>query len=104
MKNPRPRPSRYPNRIDEHLAEQISERRRAIAMSQNELGRELRISLQQIHKYEKGKNRLSAARLYEICQVLDVPIASMFDGIPRSARASKQKRPATPGAKKKPPA
>jgi len=100
MKNPRPTPSRSPNRIDKHLAE----RRRAIAMSQNDLGRELRISLQQIHKYEKGKNRLSAARLYEICQVLDVPIASMFDGIPRSARASKQKRPATPGAKKKPPA
>jgi transcriptional regulator with XRE-family HTH domain len=103
MKNPRPTPARSPNQIDKHLAEQIAERRRAIAMSQNDLGRELRISLQQIHKYEKGKNRLSAARLYEICQVLDVPIASMFDGIPRSARAPKQKRPTAPRAKKNPP-
>ena len=104
MKNPRPTPSRSPNRIDKHLAEQIAERRQAIAMSQNDLGRELRISLQQIHKYEKGKNRLSAARLYEICQVLDVPIASMFEGIPHSERASKQKHPAAPRAKKNPPA
>jgi transcriptional regulator with XRE-family HTH domain len=39
-------------------------------MSQERFGRELGVSFQQIQKYEKGSNRVSAARLYEICQVL----------------------------------
>jgi transcriptional regulator with XRE-family HTH domain len=61
-------------------------------MSQAELGQELGVSFQQIQKYEKGVNRISAARLYEVCQVLDVPVASVFEGIPRGDR--KKKTPA----------
>jgi transcriptional regulator with XRE-family HTH domain len=72
-------------------------------MSQAHLARQLGVTFQQIKKYESGKNRLSAARLYEICQVFDVPIASMFEGIPSGAPALKTKGPTAPRSKKRPP-
>jgi transcriptional regulator with XRE-family HTH domain len=72
-------------------------------MSQDHLGQELGVSFQQIQKYEKGINRISAARLYEICQVLGVPIASMFEDIPRSAPAPKKNGRTALRSKKKPP-
>jgi transcriptional regulator with XRE-family HTH domain len=72
-------------------------------MSQARLADQLGVSFQQIQKYEKGANRISAARLYEICQILGVPIASMFEDIPGSASALKKNGPTTPRSKKKPP-
>jgi transcriptional regulator with XRE-family HTH domain len=71
-------------------------------MTQGHLAGELGVTFQQIQKYESGKNRMSAARLYEICQVLSVPIASMFEDIPRSAPTSKKSGPIR-RSKKKPP-
>ena len=85
MKKPRPKNPRSVNSIDKHFGEQIRSRRHALNMSQEHLGKELGVSFQQIQKYESGANRISATRLYEICQVFDVPIASMFDGIPGTA-------------------
>jgi transcriptional regulator with XRE-family HTH domain len=70
-------------------------------MSQSHLADQLGVSFQQIQKYEKGTNRISAARLYEICQILGVPIASMFEDIPGSAPAAKNGR-GVPRSKKKP--
>jgi transcriptional regulator with XRE-family HTH domain len=61
-------------------------------MTQDHLAQQLGVTFQQIQKYEKGVNRISAARLYEIFRVLDVPIASMFEDIPRNAPTSKKKR------------
>jgi transcriptional regulator with XRE-family HTH domain len=59
-------------------------------MTQDHLGQELGVTFQQIQKYESGKNRLSAARLYEICQVFGVPITSMFENIPRKVPTLKK--------------
>jgi transcriptional regulator with XRE-family HTH domain len=53
-------------------------------MSQTGLAEKLGISFQQVQKYEAGANRITAARLYEVCEVFGVPIASMFEGIPRA--------------------
>jgi transcriptional regulator with XRE-family HTH domain len=103
MKKTRSTPPRSPNWIDQHLADQIRSRRRAKEMSQDHLGQQLGVSFQQIQKYEKGANRISAARLYEICQVLGVPIASMFEDISGSAPAPKKTGRAAPRSKKKPP-
>jgi transcriptional regulator with XRE-family HTH domain len=72
-------------------------------MTQDQLARQLGVTFQQIQKYEKGVNRVSAARLYEICRVLDVPIASMFEDIPRSAPTSKKNGSTPSRPKKKPP-
>jgi transcriptional regulator with XRE-family HTH domain len=86
MKKSRPANPRSSNAIDQHFGGKIRESRHGVGMSQDRLGRELGISFQQIQKYESGRNRISAARLYEICQVFNVPIASMFEGIPSAPR------------------
>jgi transcriptional regulator with XRE-family HTH domain len=57
----------------------MREGRRAINMSQESLGEWLGVTFQQIQKYESGRNRVSAARLFEICEALDVSLASMFE-------------------------
>jgi transcriptional regulator with XRE-family HTH domain len=100
MKKPQPTAPRSPSLIDKHLADQIRSRRRAMEMSQDKLGQELGVTFQQIQKYESGQNRISAGRLYEICQVFGVPIASMFEDIPRGAERKKN-GPAAPRPKKK---
>jgi transcriptional regulator with XRE-family HTH domain len=76
-------------------------RRRAVEMSQDRLAQQLGVTFQQIQKYESGKNRVSAARLYEICQVLGVPSASMFEDIPHPG--PKKNGRAAPHSKRSPP-
>ena len=56
-------------------------RRLMLGMSQEALGEKLSLTFQQIQKYEKGTNRVSASRLYELAQALDVPVQYFFDGI-----------------------
>ena len=48
-------------------------------MSQEKLGEALELTFQQIQKYERGMNRISASRLYQLCHVLDVPIEYFFE-------------------------
>jgi transcriptional regulator with XRE-family HTH domain len=60
----------------------MREQRRVLNMSQAQLGRELGVSFQQIQKYERGVNRVSAARLYSICKTLNVSLSSMFERDP----------------------
>jgi transcriptional regulator with XRE-family HTH domain len=86
-----------------HVGWEMLGRRRAIKMTQKHLAEELKLSFQQIQKYEHGISRVSAARLYEICQVLAVPIASMFEDLPLNAPVSK-KSGSSARSKKRPPA
>jgi transcriptional regulator with XRE-family HTH domain len=51
-------------------------------MSQNQLGRGIGITFQQVQKYETGANRISASRLYDLARVLDVPVSFFFDDLP----------------------
>ena len=62
----------------------MREGRRALNMTQEGLGEKLGVTFQQIQKYESGRNRVSAARLYEICKVLNVTLSSMFEDDPRA--------------------
>jgi transcriptional regulator with XRE-family HTH domain len=57
----------------------MRESRLALNMSQESLGKVLGVSFQQIQKYESGRNRVSAARLFEICEALGAPLTSMFE-------------------------
>jgi transcriptional regulator with XRE-family HTH domain len=50
-------------------------------MSQERLGDALGLTFQQVQKYERGANRISAGTLYRLAQILDVPISFFFDGI-----------------------
>ena len=65
--------------VDQYIGARMRECRRAINMTQANLGEKLGVTFQQIQKYEKGRNRVSAARLFEICEALEVPLTSMFE-------------------------
>jgi transcriptional regulator with XRE-family HTH domain len=59
-------------------------RRMLIGMSQEKLGEALGLTFQQIQKYEKGANRISASRLQQISDALSTPLAYFFKGAPTS--------------------
>ena len=68
--------------VDSYIGARMREQRLAIHMSQAQLGEKLGVSFQQIQKYERGVNRVSAARLYSICKALNVSLSSMFEHDP----------------------
>ena len=73
---------RDPNYIDVHVGSRIRMRRQLINMSQEKLGELLGITFQQVQKYEKGANRISASRLFFSAKTLGVPVQFFFEGLP----------------------
>ncbi len=67
--------------IDLFVGKKIRLRRQMLKMSQTTLGHALGISFQQIQKYEKGLNRVSAGRLMQISDILNVPISFFYADI-----------------------
>lgn len=65
----------------------MKQRRRQLSWSQEELADKLGLSFQQVQKYERGANRVSAGRLFQLCEVMDVDVAYFFDGLTRAAAA-----------------
>jgi transcriptional regulator with XRE-family HTH domain len=57
-------------------------RRMMLGMSQTELGTAVAVTFQQVQKYEKGTNRVSASRMQQFAKILDVPVSFFFDGAP----------------------
>jgi DNA-binding XRE family transcriptional regulator len=64
--------------IDEQIGRRIRDRRRVSGLAQHELAKALGVSHQQLQKYEAGKNRISASRLWRCAEVLDTPISDFF--------------------------
>jgi transcriptional regulator with XRE-family HTH domain len=73
---------RDPNYIDAHVGARIRMRRQLVNMSQERLGELLGITFQQVQKYEKGSNRISASRLFYASKTLGVPVQFFYDGLP----------------------
>src|ERR1700674_1721557 len=71
-----------PNPVDEHVGGRVRMRRMMLDMSQEKLGDALGLTFQQVQKYEKGTNRVSASRLQHISDVLQVPVTFFFEGAP----------------------
>ena len=67
------------NPIDVHVGARLRARRTLLGMSQTALGDAIGISFQQLQKYEKGGNRISASRLYDVSKLLDIDISYFFD-------------------------
>ncbi len=67
--------------IDTFIGARLRMRRLMLNMSQEALGERLSLTFQQIQKYEKGINRISASRLYEISKILDVPLDYFFEAL-----------------------
>ncbi len=66
---------------DRYVGGRIRERRVMLGLTQQQLADMIGVSYQQTHKYERGINRISAGRLYEIAQVLRVPLGYFFEGL-----------------------
>jgi transcriptional regulator with XRE-family HTH domain len=79
--------TRDPSDIDRIVSERILARRNELDMSQPELAERVGVTFQQVQKYENGKNRVSAGRLYEIAKALGVTIQYFYDSAPRLALA-----------------
>lgn len=71
---------KLPNSIDRHVGAQMRLRRKQLGYSQEKLGEILGLTFQQIQKYEKGLNRISAGRLFEISKILQAPVSFFFEG------------------------
>jgi transcriptional regulator with XRE-family HTH domain len=67
--------------VDRHVGARVRERRIMLGFTQQQLADLIGVTYQQAHKYERGINRISAGRLYEIAHVLTVPVNYFFDGI-----------------------
>ena len=72
------------NPIDTHVGARLRMRRLMLDMSQSDIADALGLTFQQVQKYEKGTNRISASRLHDICQILRVPVEFFFEGAPRA--------------------
>jgi transcriptional regulator with XRE-family HTH domain len=70
-----------PNPIDVHVGKRLRLRRTLLGMSQERLGELLGLTFQQVQKYERGVNRIGSSRLYELGQILDVPVSFFFDDL-----------------------
>ena len=80
------------NAVDVHVGKRVRLRRTLLGMSQEQLGASLNITFQQVQKYERGANRISASRLRDIGQILDVEISYFFDDMTDDTMRSSPRR------------
>jgi transcriptional regulator with XRE-family HTH domain len=72
---------RAPNPVDLHVGARIRMRRKTLGISQERLAEALGLTFQQVQKYERGANRVSASKLYDIARTLRAPVAFFFEGL-----------------------
>jgi transcriptional regulator with XRE-family HTH domain len=82
--------AKIPNPTDKYVGSRVRMRRMMLGMSQEKLADALGLTFQQIQKYEKGTNRISASRLQAISQILDTPVHFFFEGAPQMAKGAQQ--------------
>ena len=73
-------PKKQANPIDVHVGNRMRLRRMLIGLSQERMGEMLGLTFQQVQKYEKGVNRIGAGRLYQIADILSVPVSYFYEG------------------------
>lgn len=72
---------RTPAEVDMHVGARIRMRRRFLGFTQQTLAESLGLTFQQVQKYERGANRVSASKLYDIARALNVPVPYFFEGL-----------------------
>jgi len=65
--------------VDIHVGARLRARRKIIGLSQDDIGKSVGVTFQQIQKYERGTNRIGSSRLYEFSRILDVPVSYFFE-------------------------
>ena len=84
---------KQPNPIDVHVGKRIRLKRKMDGLSQEKMADRLGITFQQVQKYEKATNRIGASRLWEISDILDVPVAYFYEGLRTSASGFAEENP-----------
>jgi transcriptional regulator with XRE-family HTH domain len=82
--------TKVPNPVDKYVGSRVRMCRLMLGMSQGALANQLGLTFQQVQKYEKGTNRISASRLQQMCHILQVPVPFFFDDAPRIAGYSEK--------------
>jgi transcriptional regulator with XRE-family HTH domain len=80
-----------PHPVDRHVGIRIRMRRKELGVSQERLADALGITFQQVQKYERGANRVSASKLWEIAAALKTPVAYFYDGFSDGDEAAAQR-------------
>ena len=74
-----------PDSVDVHVGQRLRVRRSLLGLSQEKLAEAIGLTFQQIQKYERGMNRISAGRLYQFSKILDIPISYFFENLGKEA-------------------
>ena len=78
---------RRPSSVDVHVGERVRARRRLLGMTQERLAELIEVTFQQVQKYERGANRISASKLFAIAVALEVSVGYFFEGLDGEAAA-----------------
>ena len=78
-----------PRPVDVHVGARLRLRRTLLGMSQEKLGEAVGLTFQQIQKYERGANRIGASRLFELSQVIGVPVSYFFEEMSAQVKATR---------------
>jgi transcriptional regulator with XRE-family HTH domain len=84
---------RLPNPVDRHVGLRIRLRRKEVGISQERLAESIGLTFQQIQKYERAANRVSASKLWEMSRVLDTNIGYFYEGLADSPAPVGQDKP-----------
>ena len=85
-----------PHPVDIHVGGRVRLRRTLLGISQQKLAAGLKLTFQQVQKYEKGSNRMGSSRLWQASQILDVPISFFFDDMPEGIEGGTTSSEAAP--------
>ena len=75
--------------VDAYVGSRLRLRRNLVGLSQDQLGRASGLTFQQIQKYERGTNRISASRLFDLARLLEVEVAWFFEGFSSAGAADR---------------
>jgi transcriptional regulator with XRE-family HTH domain len=78
------------NSVDVHVGQRLRVRRSLLGLSQEKLAEAIGLTFQQVQKYERGLNRISAGRLYQFANILSVPVAYFYEQIATDANNQNQ--------------
>lgn len=74
-----------PHSVDVHVGRRVRQRRKMMGITQEKLGETLGLTFQQVQKYERGTNRISASKLFEMATFLKVPVSYFYEDMIASA-------------------
>ena len=75
-----------PHPVDVHVGQGVRSRRMLRGMTQSVLAEQIGLTFQQLQKYESGANRISASKMWQLCEVLDVAPGYFFEGLESKRR------------------